>query len=181
MAAELNGNCRMPNKRLQRTGIRIFLIDNLPQDAAVAQPLKQTWPTEAVTTPSRYSAHLSFSLGGRRMVYSQLKSRANLQQVGFDPGTQTVTGQPVWITQGSRWTNTPNLSPNGEWLAFDSQGGKQEDLFVIMRDGTSLRQLTDDLHKDRQPRWSPDGRRLAFYSDRTGKWEIWIINSDGAD
>jgi len=137
-------------------------------------------PPEAVTTPSPYSAQLSFSLDGRRMVYSQILSRGNLQQVGFDPDKETVTGQPVWITQGSRWANTPNLSPDGEWLAFDSQRGKQDDLFVIKRDGTSLRQLTDDPYKDRQPRWSPDGKRIAFFSDRTGKWEVWIINSDGS-
>jgi Tol biopolymer transport system component/serine/threonine protein kinase len=137
-------------------------------------------PAEAVTTPSTYSTHLSFSLDGRRLAYSQILRRANLQQVGFDPDKETITGQPVWITQGSRWANTPNLSPDGEWLAFDAQGGKQDDLFVIRRDGTSLRQLTDDLHKDRQPRWSPDGRRIAFFSDRSGKWEIWMINSDGS-
>jgi Tol biopolymer transport system component len=137
-------------------------------------------PAEAVTTPSPYSTHLSFSLGGRRIVYSQILSRANLQQVGFDPDTETITGQPVWITQGSRWANTPNLSPDGEWLAFDSQRGQQEDLFVIRQDGTGLRQLTDDIYKDRKPTWSPDGKRIAFFSDRSGKWEIWTINSDGS-
>ena len=137
-------------------------------------------PAEAVTTPSPYSAQLSFSRDGRRMAYSQIVRRGNLQQVGFDPETETVTGQPVWITQGSRWANTPDLSPDGEWLAFDSQRGKQDDLFVIRRDGTGLRQLTDDLHKDRVPRWSPDGKRIAFHSDRSGKWEIWMINSDGS-
>jgi Tol biopolymer transport system component len=137
-------------------------------------------PAEAVTTPSPYSAQLSFSLDGRRMVYSQILSRGNLQQVGFDPDKETVTGQPIWITQGSRWANTPNLSPDGGWLAFDSQRGTQDDLFVIRRDGTSLRQLTDDPYKDRQPRWSPDGKRIAFFSDRTGKWEIWMIHSDGS-
>lgn len=137
-------------------------------------------PAEAVTTPSAYSAHLSFSRDGRRLAYSQIVRSGNLQQVGFDPETETVTGQPVWITRGSRWANTPDLSPDGEWLAFDSQLGKQDDLYVIRRDGTGLRQLTDDLHMDRRPRWSPDGKRLAFFSDRTGKWEIWMINSDGS-
>jgi len=134
---------------------------------------------EAVTTPSAYTGHLSFSHDGRRMAYANVVSRANLQQVAFDPAKETVTGQPVWITQGSRWVNTPNLSPDGEWLAFDAQGGQQEDLFVIRRDGTGLRQLTDDIYKDRKPTWSPDGKRIAFFSDRSGKWEIWTINSDG--
>jgi Tol biopolymer transport system component/DNA-binding winged helix-turn-helix (wHTH) protein len=136
---------------------------------------------EAVTTPSPHSGHLSFSHDGKRMVYTQTVNRFNLQQVGFDPRRETVTGQPVWITQGSMWVGAPNLSPDGEWLAFDSQGGQQEDLFVIRRDGTSLRQLTNDIQRDRMPRWSPDGRRLAFHSDRGGNFdEIWLINSDGS-
>jgi Tol biopolymer transport system component len=84
------------------------------------------------------------------------------------------------ITQGSRWANTPDLSPDAEWLAFDSQGSQQDDIFIVRRDGTSLRQLTDDIHRDRKPYWSPDGKRLVFFSNRGGKWEIWIINSDGS-
>src|SRR5437763_4974995 len=135
---------------------------------------------EAVTTPSAYTGHLSFSHDGRRLAYANVVRGANLQQVGFDPVRETVTGQPVWITQGSRPATTANLSPDGEWLAFDSQIGQQEDLFVIRRDGTGLRQLTDDKYKDREPRWSPDGKRLAFYSDRSGKWDIWTLNSDGS-
>src|SRR5205809_288093 len=71
-------------------------------------------PPEAVTTPSPYSAQLSFSRDGQRMVYSQMVRAANLQQVGFDPVKETVTGQPVWITQGSRRANAPNLSLDGE-------------------------------------------------------------------
>jgi Tol biopolymer transport system component len=153
---------------------------NLWRVAIEEQTGRVLGPAEPVTTPSPYSAQLSFSVDGRRMVYSQILSRGNLQQVGFDPEKETVTGQPVWITKGSLWANTPHLSPDGEWLAFDSQGGKQEDLFVIRRDGTSLRQLTDDLYKDRQPRWSPDGKRIAFFSDRSGKWEVWMINSDAS-
>ena len=137
-------------------------------------------PAEGVSTPSPYSAQLSFSRDGQRMVYSQMVRAANLQQVGFDPVKEMVTSQPVWITQGSRSANTPNLSPDGEWLAFDTQGGKQYHLFVIRRDGTGLRQLTDDSYKDRAPRWSPDGKRITFHSDRSGRPEIWMINADGS-
>ncbi|CAN5578775.1 hypothetical protein BH20ACI3_BH20ACI3_39560 [soil metagenome] len=136
-------------------------------------------PPEPVTTPSPYSQHLSFSGDGRRIAYVQMITRMNLQQVGFDPERETVVGQPVPVTQGSRRATHPDLSPDGEWLAFDSQGEKQEDIFVIRRDGTGLRQLTDDIHLDRTPRWSPDGKRIAFFSNRGGKMEIWTVNPDG--
>jgi Tol biopolymer transport system component len=114
-------------------------------------------PPEPVTIPSAYGQHLSFSRDGRRMAYVQVSTRANIQQIGFDPGRERVVGQPAWVTQGSRLATNPDLSPDGQWLVFDSIGGTQEDLFIIRRDGSELRQLTNDVHKDRAPHWSPDG------------------------
>ena len=135
---------------------------------------------EPVTTPSAYSAHVSFSRDGRRFAYVQSVIRDNLQQVGFDPTTETVVGQPTWITRGSKLANYPDISPDGEWVVFNNQGEKQEDLFVVRNDGTGLRQLTDDPARDRHARWSPDGKRISFHSDRSGKYEIWTINPDGS-
>lgn len=61
-----------------------------------------------------------------------------------------------------------------------SYGDKQEDLFVMKTDGTGLRQLTNDSFFDRVPRWSPDGKRIAFFSNRSGRTEVWTINPDGS-
>ncbi len=135
---------------------------------------------EAITTPSPYVAHLSFSSDGRHLAYSNLVRSGNLQRVGFDPVRETVVGQPGWVTQSSRVAFVPDVSSDGEWLTFDTQTDKQEDIFVVRRDGSGLRQLTDDSYQDRAPRWSPDGRRIAFFSDRTRNWEIWMINADGS-
>ncbi len=110
----------------------------------------------------------------------QVTTHNNLQQIGFDPAREKVVGPASWITQGSRIATNPDLSPDGEWFAFDAVGDKQEDLFIVKRDGTGLRQLTNDAYKDRAPFWSPDGKRIVFFSDRSGKYEAWTINPDGS-
>ncbi len=64
-------------------------------------------------------------------------------------------------------------------MAFEG-GGKQADIFIIKKDGSGLQQLTTDVYLDRFPRWSPDGSRIAFYSNRGGRFDIWLVNPDGS-
>jgi eukaryotic-like serine/threonine-protein kinase len=89
---------------------------------------------EAVTTPSPYIGHLSFSRDGLRLVYAHMVRSGNIQRVTFDPIKENVVGQPVWVTQGSRVAFVPNVSSDGEWLTFDTQ----------------------------TPLWSPDGNRIVY-------------------
>jgi Tol biopolymer transport system component len=51
---------------------------------------------------------------------------------------------------------------------------------VARTNGREFRRLTDDESRDRAPAWSPDGRRLAFYSDRGGGYQVWTIRPDGS-
>jgi len=140
-----------------------------------------TGSPEAITTPSPYAEHLSFSRDGRRAVYVSEVSSKNILKANFNPDTAAVTGEPIAITRGFKHTAQPNLSPDGEWFVYSTQDEQQEDIFIIDKDGASPpRQLTDDHFKDRHPRWSPDGKRIVFYSDRSGRYEAWTINRDGS-
>jgi len=136
-------------------------------------------PLEPVTTPSPYSGLISLSRDGTRLAYANIATTSHIHRVAFDPVREKLAGEPAPITRGSIEAMLPNVSPDGQWLAFHMQG-KQEDLFVLRADGTGLRQLTDDPHRDRFPRWSPDGKRLAFYSNRSGAYQIWTISPDGS-
>jgi len=130
---------------------------------------------EPVTTPSSYSGHINISRDGRRLVYVQQAISRNIESIAFDPSREKVAGERVAVTKG--WA--ADLSPDGKSLVFHSLS-QQEDIFVIGADGKGLRQLTDDPHRDRHARWSPHGKRIAFYSNRSGKWEIWTIAADGS-
>jgi Tol biopolymer transport system component len=133
-----------------------------------------------VTTPSRTSGSISFSRDGKQMMYVSSDRRSSIQRVGLDPVTGRVTDSPSPVFQGSRVIYTQDISPNGDWIAFTTLGGR-EDLYVVKSDGSSYRQITDDAFRDRGPRWSPDGTKLAFYSDRGGRYETWTVRPDGSN
>ena len=88
-----------------------------------------------------------------------------------------LEGRTVRIdrTEGS-WMSL-DVSPDGATIVFDFLG----DLFTLPIDGGDATQLTQGLAFDAQPRWSPDGRRIVFTSDRSGSDNIWTIAADGSD
>jgi TolB protein len=47
-------------------------------------------------------------------------------------------------------------------------------------DGSGTRKLTDDPANDESPQWSPDGKTIAFVSERDGSSEIFVMNPDGS-
>lgn len=68
----------------------------------------------------------------------------------------------------------------GRRIVFASTRHNMEpDLYVKAVDGVAVTQLTGDPSADVQPAFSPDGKRVAFASDRSGQWDIWTINIDG--
>jgi Tol biopolymer transport system component len=61
---------------------------------------------------------------------------------------------------------TPAWSPDGQQLVFTGYDGGLSDLFVVRRDGSGLRRLTEDKYADLHPVWAPDGKTIAFATDR---------------
>jgi Tol biopolymer transport system component len=134
---------------------------------------------EPVTLPSRIAGSISLSRDGAQLLFVSWDRRSTIQALGLDPAGGRVIEAPRPALRGSRVIYTQDISPDGEWIAFTNLGVR-EDLFVVGRDGTGYRQLTDDAFRDRGPRWSPDGERIAFYSDRSGRYDIWAIRPDGS-
>ncbi|HVG18537.1 MAG TPA: PDZ domain-containing protein, partial [Blastocatellia bacterium] len=69
-----------------------------------------------------------------------------------------------------------DLAPSGRRIAFSIHG----EIFTAPTDEGDLRQITDSPARDKNPGYSPDGKWVAFVSDRSGREELYIISSDGA-
>lgn len=76
----------------------------------------------------------------------------------------------------------PRVSPDGTRIAYgSSRNGEAMDIYVVNRDGTNERRLTNDRRSDGAPTWSPSGNLLAFTSDRSGSLRIYTMNPDGTN
>lgn len=136
---------------------------------------------ESVTTPSKYARHITISRDGKLLGYVRYESQSNVQAISFDPKTLKTSGGATYITRGDREIGNPMLAPDGELFVARQPNRTQEDLVIFDKNGENWRNLTNDKFRDRIPRWSPDGKRIAFYSDRSEKYQIWTINPDGSN
>lgn len=90
------------------------------------------------------------------------------------------TGQPSYdaefqVSEGT-WMSVA-VSPDGKTLAFDLLG----DIYAIPATGGEARLLHGGAAMQRNPRFSPDGRRLLYISDGGGSDNFWVSNADGSD
>jgi TolB protein len=74
----------------------------------------------------------------------------------------------------------PDIDPTGKLMAYASTRHSQySHLYEKAIHGATMTQVTDGASNDAQPRYSPDGRRIAFTSDRAGHWDVWVVDRDG--
>lgn len=79
----------------------------------------------------------------------------------------------------------PQVSPDGKQILYSlSRAQRDQDrtttqIWISSIDGTQRRQLTWSGERNREPRWSPDGKWIAFVSDRLGKWTgLFVMPTD---
>ena len=81
----------------------------------------------------------------------------------------------------------PQLSPDGRWVAYVRQWSdpmtdrRYSNVWLVKTDGSGHRPLTSGKFSELSPRWSPDGTRLAFVSNRGGTGQLWQRYMDTGD
>ncbi len=99
------------------------------------------------------------------------------------PGGQRESPLPLNAARKANFTATRgtwislDVSPDGQTIVFDLLG----DLYTMPITGGKAKRLTSGLAYDAQPRFSPDGKRIVFISDRSGGDNVWVMSLDMVD
>ncbi len=96
-------------------------------------------------------------------------------------------GEARSLTSGMAWDMQPRFSPDGKWIAFTSDRGGGDNIWIIPAKGGEARAVTQEKFRLlNSPAWSPDGRMIVahkhFTAERSlGSGEMWLYHVTGGD
>jgi eukaryotic-like serine/threonine-protein kinase len=147
-------------------GINIWRVP-VNRDGTAGGPLQQ------VTTGAGQDVEVAISPNGKRLAYATLHQNADIWRLPVSPQTGLLNGSPEAVISTTREDSRGAWSPDGKFVAFNSDRGGDMSIWVYSIADSSSRQLTTGHGGDYQPNWSPDAKRIAFFSSRSGSPNIW--------
>jgi TolB protein len=118
---------------------------------------------EPAWSPTGRQIAFTSDRGGRPHIYVMDDEGANVRR----------------LTSGGFHTQ-PRWSPRGDLIAYTARQ-RTHGLWIMNADGSNARPLTSGAGDAESASWSPDGRHLAYHSNRTGTWQLYTIHADGTE
>lgn len=138
---------------------------------------------EQLTHFTDYDAHfpsmgpddIVFEAGGELYLFNFNSQKATTVNVNLV--TDKIFMKPKMAAVGDL-TEHATISPDGSRVILEARG----DLFSLPAEKGYVKDLTQSTGvADRYPSWSPDGKQIAWWSDRSGEYELWIMPADKPD
>ncbi|MCZ6779030.1 MAG: S9 family peptidase [Acidobacteria bacterium] len=128
----------------------------------------------------------------RHSLISPLGLGLSLVLIPFSPGALAAEERFLTLDDLAqlRKVEDPQISPDGEWVAYTvtsvnaDKDAYSTDIWMTRWDGSQSVQLTFSNDDEKSPRWSPDGKYLAFLSSRRAKnsvTQVWLLNRGGGE
>lgn len=158
----------------------LFIMDIETEEIKQVTDFSETGATPFGPRDPRWSSDGNKILFSAPKKYPELKPPISIFIVNEDgTGLYEVFGDKHWGGGDASW------SSDGKKIIFVSHlaGEKYDDIFIVNIDGTGLTRLTNDPWQDRNPVFSPDGKKICYVSLRHGHIlfgsELFVINIDG--
>lgn len=119
-----------------------------------------------------------------RMVFLMIVSLTLLSGLAFTQDKRPITFDDLFSFGR---VDDPQISPDGKLVAFTvtyydkEENSSNSDIWIIPFLGGKAEKFTNSPGSDSSPSWSPDGKKIAFISDRDGKSQVWVIPTDGGE
>ncbi|UCH66420.1 MAG: PD40 domain-containing protein, partial [Ignavibacterium sp.] len=145
-------------------------------------------PVEAHGKPTGSARPLTTGVGigaivlsrdGTKLAYTKVVERSNIWSIPIVPDRVLTLDDALPLTSENNYIELLAVSPDGNWIAFDSNRSGNQDIWIMRKDGSELRQLTTNVAHDWVGSWSPDGKKIVFQSLRSGNRDFYVIPVSG--
>src|SRR4051812_27930389 len=114
----------------------------------------------------------------RRLAYVRSTVDTNIWELTAPEAGQPATSRRQVVASAST-ENMPQISPDGQKVAFSSSRSGAPEIWVAGIDGSRPVQMTMLGRHSGTPRWSPDGEQIVFDSNASGAFQIYIVSAEG--
>jgi Tol biopolymer transport system component len=123
---------------------------------------------------------ISVAADGKKLAFARFPVRQNVLAIPLSRSgpisLRDAISEATPITRGNQVIEAFNLSPDGEWIAFDNNVRGEADIYKQKLAGGEPQLVADISNNAYEPIWSPDGSELAFHG---GDGDVWVVSADG--
>ncbi|HKP70827.1 MAG TPA: hypothetical protein VJV05_16175 [Pyrinomonadaceae bacterium] len=182
VAAQATGNNMFP--QWSHDGTKIAFTSDRDGDPEIYVMNADGSGQTRLTTAKGRDAHPYFSKDGKKILFQSPRENGadtNIYFMNVDGSGQKQ------LTKLKGFAGVPVYSPDEKKIVFmwrksnDFRDGNKWLIATMDPNGENIRVITDGKSNDQVPNWTRDGKRLLFFSDRTGRNQLYTMKPDGSD